>query len=204
MPKSPLDTKARILKTALLLFLEKGYKNISYQDLVKNTGLSKGAIYHYFASKKDLLLAVFDLFSAGSGQPTDKKPEDIVTDHTSFRKFYIDTRMKQLKAFKAFLGTGIANFNWVLFCLESIEANAELKGTISAIAKTEVDFLEKCFTGLQKNGNMPKGKDPALLAQNLYYVIEGAGLVMFLTEDKRDEDFIKLFDKTLDNFFKII
>lgn len=32
---------------------------MTYQDLVKKTNLSKGAIYHYFASKKALLLSDF-------------------------------------------------------------------------------------------------------------------------------------------------
>jgi AcrR family transcriptional regulator len=204
MVRIATDTRTNILKTALLLFLEKGYKDVSYQDLVKKTGLSKGAMYHYFASKEDLLNAVFDLFSQSSSQLTPLAPEELVTDYTSFKKLYADIKIGQLNDFKAFLGADLVNYNWVLFCLEAIAANEKLRVTIGDLAKLEVKFLEKCFLGLEKHGNLPKGKDPALLAECLYYLLEGAGLVMFLIEQQNDEDFIALYDKKIDDFFKII
>jgi len=204
MARIATDTRNNILKTALLLFLEKGYKDVSYQDLVKKTGLSKGAMYHYFASKEELLNAVFDLFSQSANQPASIAPEDIVTDYASFKKLYADIKIGQLNDFKAFLGEDLVSFNWVLFCLEAIAANEKLRITIGDLAKLEVKFLERCFLGLQKHCNLPKGKDPALLAECLYYLLEGAGLVMFLMEKKNDEDFIALYDKNIDDFFKLI
>src|SRR5580692_3927817 len=110
MVKISPDTRTNILKTALLLFLEKGYKNVSYQDLVKKIGLSKGAIYHYFASKEELLNAVFDFFSESSRQPVEIGIEHEVKDYRSFRKFYIDLRVAQLKGFKTFLAAEIVKF----------------------------------------------------------------------------------------------
>ena len=118
---------------ALLLFLEKGYKDVSYQELVKKTGLSKGAIYHYFASKEELLVAVFDMFFESSKQPATIAPEDLVTDYASFKKLYADIKIGQLNDFKAFLGADLVTFNWVLFCLEAIAANEQLRVTISSI-----------------------------------------------------------------------
>ena len=204
MVRIATDTRTNILRTALQLFLQKGYKNVSYQELVKKTGLSKGAIYHYFASKEELLLAVFDIFSVGSKQPAAIAPEELVKDYSSFKKLYIDIKMGQLNDFKAFFEAELVTYNWVLFCLEAIEANAQLRVTIREMAKLEIQFLEKCFLGLKNHGTLPNGKDPALLAQCLYYMLEGAGLVMFLIENKKDEDFIDMYDKTIDDFFKII
>jgi AcrR family transcriptional regulator len=204
MARIATDTRSNILKTALLLFLEKGYKDVSYQDLVKKTGLSKGAMYHYFASKEELLMAVFDLFSQSSSQPASIAPEQLVTDYASFKKLYADIKLGQLNDFKAFLGADLVTFNWVLFCLEAIAANEKLRAIIGDMAKLEIKFLEKCFIGLEKHGRLPKGKDPALLAECLYYLLEGAGLVIFLIERQNDEDFIALYDQKIDDFFKII
>ena len=204
MSRIATDTRTNILKTALLLFLEKGYKDVSYQDLVKKTGLSKGAIYHYFASKEELLNAVFDLFAQSSAQPTPIAPEDVVKDQASFKKLYADIKTGQLNDFKDILGAELVTFNWVLFCLEAIDANRQLKVIIGEMSRQEIKFLEQCFLGLEKHGNLPKDKEPALLAECLYYQLEGAGLVMFLMENKSDEDFIVLYDKTIDDFFKII
>lgn len=186
------------------MFLQKGYKNVSYQELVKKTGLSKGAIYHYFASKEELLLAVFDMFSVSAKQPSAVAPEELVKDYASFKKLYTDIKIGQLNDFKAFFEAELVTYNWVLFCLEAIEANEQLRVTIREMAKLEVKFLEQCFLGLEKHGTLPKGKDPALLADCLYYMLEGVGLVMFLIENKKDEDFIELYDKTISDFFKII
>ena len=57
--KYPQETVRRILDTARRLFLEKGYDNTTVQDIVDGLGgLSKGAIYHHFRSKEDILRAV--------------------------------------------------------------------------------------------------------------------------------------------------
>lgn len=59
--KSPEETINRILDTSLQLFLEKGYEHTSIQDILDALGdLSKGAIYHHFKSKEDILLAVIN------------------------------------------------------------------------------------------------------------------------------------------------
>ena len=41
------------------MFCEKGYDNTSLQDIINETKLSKGAIYHHFDSKEDILKAIF-------------------------------------------------------------------------------------------------------------------------------------------------
>ena len=57
--KNPEETINRILDTAYRLFLERGYEYTSIQDIINNLGgLSKGAIYHHFKSKEDILEAV--------------------------------------------------------------------------------------------------------------------------------------------------
>ena len=57
--KYPEETVNLILETAMKLFAEKGYEHISIQDIINNLGgLSKGAIYHHFRSKEDILSAV--------------------------------------------------------------------------------------------------------------------------------------------------
>lgn len=58
--KYPEVTIQKILDTAERLFMEKGYDNASLQNIIDATGLSKGAIYHHFASKEDIFFAVCD------------------------------------------------------------------------------------------------------------------------------------------------
>lgn len=59
--KHPEETKRLIVDTAMQLFLEQGYDHTSLQDIINHLGgLSKGAIYHHFKSKEDIMVAVAD------------------------------------------------------------------------------------------------------------------------------------------------
>lgn len=59
--KYPEITVEKILNVAQRLFLEKGYDNTTIQDIVDHLdGLSKGAVYHHFKSKEEIMDAVGD------------------------------------------------------------------------------------------------------------------------------------------------
>ena len=67
--KHPKETVNLILDVAFRLFMEKGYERTSIQDIIDHLGgLSKGAIYHHFKSKEDILVAVTDRMTAESNQ----------------------------------------------------------------------------------------------------------------------------------------
>ncbi len=67
--KHPEETVQLILDVAFRLFMEKGYEHTSIQDIIDHLGgLSKGAIYHHFKSKEDILVAVTDRMTAESNQ----------------------------------------------------------------------------------------------------------------------------------------
>ncbi len=67
--RHPEETVNLILGVAFRLFMEKGYEHTSIQDIINNLGgLSKGAIYHHFKSKEDILVAVIDRMTAESNQ----------------------------------------------------------------------------------------------------------------------------------------
>ena len=59
--KHPEQTVEKILKAAKRLFLEKGYEQTTIQDIVDQLGgLTKGAVYHHFKSKEDIMCALGD------------------------------------------------------------------------------------------------------------------------------------------------
>lgn len=67
--KHPEETINLILDVAYRLFMEKGYEHASIQDIISHLGgLSKGAIYHHFKSKEDILIAVTDRMTAESNR----------------------------------------------------------------------------------------------------------------------------------------
>ena len=55
IPEYREEAKAKIIKAARAVFANKGYHDATMDDVAKEVGVSKGALYSYFASKEDLL-----------------------------------------------------------------------------------------------------------------------------------------------------
>ena len=53
------DKKNEVMRVATYLFSELGFENTSMAKICKVSGVSKGLVYHHFASKKELLRAIF-------------------------------------------------------------------------------------------------------------------------------------------------
>lgn len=77
--KYPEVTVERILEVSQRLFLEKGYDHTTIQDIVDELGgLTKGAVYHHFKSKEEILNAVGDrMFFANNPFESVKKRTDL-------------------------------------------------------------------------------------------------------------------------------
>jgi AcrR family transcriptional regulator len=56
--KHPDVRRAETLDRAVALFVQRGYDNVSLNDLIADTGASKGAFYHWFPSKDALITAL--------------------------------------------------------------------------------------------------------------------------------------------------
>ena len=57
--QAPAGVQARLLDAAVELFAEKGFDATSVQEVVARAAVTKGAMYHYFRSKDDLLYAIY-------------------------------------------------------------------------------------------------------------------------------------------------
>ena len=64
--KAPTVRRAEIVDSAQRLFLSRGYERTTVNDVIGATGLSKGALYHHFRSKEELLEAIAERFARES------------------------------------------------------------------------------------------------------------------------------------------
>lgn len=56
------EKQDRILNAALKEFANKGFQNASTNEIVKEAGISKGLLFHYFNNKKDLFVFLYNHF----------------------------------------------------------------------------------------------------------------------------------------------
>jgi AcrR family transcriptional regulator len=54
------EKQDRIINAAIREFAQKGYSSASTNEIVKEAGISKGLLFHYFQNKKQLYLFLFD------------------------------------------------------------------------------------------------------------------------------------------------
>jgi AcrR family transcriptional regulator len=82
-PASPPDRteerRRQIMDAALACFARKGYHNTTMDDIVAESGLSKGTLYWYFKSKDDLFLSLVKSFFLDMRQDF----ENILEQHTT-------------------------------------------------------------------------------------------------------------------------
>ncbi len=62
------ERKAQIYQAALACFNRKGYHRTTMDDIVAESGLSKGSLYWYFKSKKELFISLFQEVMGQLGQ----------------------------------------------------------------------------------------------------------------------------------------
>ncbi|WP_411341175.1 TetR/AcrR family transcriptional regulator [Sphingopyxis sp. J-6] len=60
-----VDTRHRILMTAMELFWEKGYGSTSIADILSRSQVHSGSLYHFFPGKQDVLVGVLEMYRDG-------------------------------------------------------------------------------------------------------------------------------------------
>lgn len=61
--RNPESTREKILDAALSVFASKGYHSSKLDEIVEESGTSKGSIYFHFPNKERLFLALVDQFA---------------------------------------------------------------------------------------------------------------------------------------------
>lgn len=60
--KSTRNTREKIIDAAWKLFYRQGYDDTTVEEIIEESGTSRGSFYHYFPGKDDLLSTLADVF----------------------------------------------------------------------------------------------------------------------------------------------
>jgi AcrR family transcriptional regulator len=60
----PAQRRDQILDAANALFAERGYEEVSVEDIARSAGVTRGLVHHYFGGRKDVYLALLERLEA--------------------------------------------------------------------------------------------------------------------------------------------
>lgn len=117
-------SRARIFEHALGLFAHHGYERTTVRMIAQSAGIAQGLLYHYFAGKRGVLLAIFehsmqDVRASFAAAEHEREPRarlaalvrasfDVVRRHLSFWRLAYGSRMQP--AVLADLGPAVPAF----------------------------------------------------------------------------------------------
>jgi AcrR family transcriptional regulator len=173
-----------VLDKAVSLFWEKGYKASSMADIVHATGLNTASMYKEFGDKDGLFEEALEYYQ-----------ENIVS-----HRFQILTDHPDIKGIVAFLesvvdGAASEKYKGCIMLnhlAQKYSISPQAARLVSDFSAKMEGLLETAFRNAQTNGEIPAGKDPALLASFVMCCVHG--LVLYGRHPKKREDIAKLYE----------
>ena len=174
--KQSLDTRALIIEAACDILSDEGYKGFTASALVKQSGISKGGIYHHFDNMDEVLLAAYQESTREIFTPLGSHTPESFDDYmANVEKLLFDSLFKKPKTMRimhellpralydssfgakqeAFLGSGIERgVQCILDSFGEKISKAELK----IILKSVSIFISGLALHLQMTGNLSECK----------------------------------------------
>ena len=137
--RDPDGTKRALIESAVSLFERSGYAATSVQRIVDDARLTKGAFYHHFASKEDLLFEIHeDFMDYQLGRAVEVVARDMAADE-QLRALVTEALLEPMSKYKS----EIAVF---------IQERRFLVGPLFDEIKDKRDKFERCFVEVIERG----------------------------------------------------
>ena len=169
-----MSKKEVILRAAMWLFSEKGFKDTSMIELSKMTGAAEGTIFYHFKNKEDLFLSTLE----------NVKNEIIDQFENYFRETLFETGLHMIEgAILFYLNlAGTMGDQFLLLhrhdAYEIAKANSTCRGHLEAVYNCLLDLFERAIVRGQQDGSI-RSVSPRKTALIIFSMVDG--LVRFDT-----------------------
>ena len=173
-----LKTRSKVLKSAMKVFLAKGYSQTSLADIAETAGYTRGAVYWHFEDKSEILEVLISkfherfLFKKAEILPSALDPLQKVTEviNINFLELYRN------KEFRDFI-----ELTW--FKTEIDQHAGLLQGKV-AITKIFNDTITQLFYEAARQGILKKEIEPEIAALTITSLINGIYRGYFVMPDQ--------------------
>jgi AcrR family transcriptional regulator len=192
------QSKEQILAIAFKLFFKKGYKGVTMKDLVEASGLSKGAVYHYFSSKEDLYNHTMEQFLTQYLDSFELEYDQNLTLRENIKSLFgrFSPMTEQMNTSTEEAAEGLSNY---LIFLQSLMRKPEFKSKLQKYNENFYLEFSKWIRIAQDKDEIKKSMDPWLLAVHLTALMKGLGVLYAFVD--QSEPLADTFNKIMDQFF---
>jgi AcrR family transcriptional regulator len=152
--KRAQETRKRIFDSALELFQERGYDNVSVDDIAARAGTAKGSFYTYFGTKSDIIIEEFRSLDEYAQEILGSLPaESTASERLSV---FVSRLLDYYYARVGHQTLGILYINQL--------SSSESMRIVGAPGRPTVDAIEVLIEEGQRGGEFVRETDPTTLA----------------------------------------
>lgn len=195
-----METKDKILEIAFKAFLDEGFDRISLNEIIKRTGMTKGAFYHHFKSKDLLLTELMNkYFHAFIGQGINQFTE---SDGTLFEKIdiAIDAIASIQKRVSIISPANTDTKAFLILLQQAIRMDETLKAEYIFSDQKAIGAMKVLLETGQMDKKIRNDMDAGVMAQLLNTVIKGT---MFQNGMGNDETIDDVLRRNIYNMLKM-
>jgi AcrR family transcriptional regulator len=185
------EKKAVILEGALHCFTEKGFQATTMDDIVRHLGISKGAIYSYFASKEEMYI-----------QMADDKMNAMLENTTELFKSMPSAADQIRHMYSRFRGQSLTELRkWMAFHLEFMLYAArqpQLTQRWNEYADKALVFIKEIMDGGKQTGEFRADLDCAAASRLFWSIRDGLALQYMLSGEETD------YKRTIDDMESMV
>jgi len=158
-------SRSALLESAARGLSRYGYGNLVLEEVAREAGYTRGALYHQFKDKEDLALAViewvYESWTHEVGEPAARQPDPVAELLTLARGHAVFCRRDIARVMMALR-------------LEFSGQNHPVAEAIQRIAQTLIKRCIRLINTGRKNGTIPTGPPAKAMARALIGALEGA------------------------------
>ena len=193
-----MNTKEIIIQKSFQLFLEKGYKEVSINEILKKCKVSKGAFYHHYKSKDELYVEVLDrfFFSYFGKQDVDYSNNTLKHKITCL----IDTFLTPYREIATLLNQKHVSA-YFRFLFQAVNTFPQIRARVNRHFYTKGYYIYQVMNIAKQNNEIKENINSKLVARQILSTIVG----VLILEGINDISNIEIrFKEVVDEYFKLL
>ena len=184
--------KEKILKIAFKLFIERGFLEVSINELIKEVGMTKSGFYHYFESKDQLICEAIEKFLF----PYFEDIIRIIDECNEFPKKKLSKIFQKYSEAESYLKNNfnVDKINYRLLTFFTIEGIKKYKIITKHIAKFHNRLLEKIESVIEDGKRLGEISSKVVSKSTARYTISSLQSLIVLWVMNQNIDIKELFE----------